>query len=238
LGPSLDFCYASCAPLATYSLAAVQGGSPVLRTIVLIFGTLALPLQWNVQAQEFSADIVNLKQSQPMTAKVYVSKDRMRFEGMDPSRAMGPTALIFDEAQNKRVILLAQRHMYMDLPIAMTPPAALQIVRVSDVNDACSQWRKAAEQLKTSGKFGTCSKIGGESVNGRDAIKYQASSTDGETNYAWIDTKLHYVVKWETPGKGVEMRNIQEGTQPASLFEIPADYSKFDMGGMMQKQPH
>jgi hypothetical protein len=33
------------------------------------------------------------------------------------------------------------------------------------------------------------------------------------------------------------VRNIQEGSQPASLFEVPAGYTKFDMGGAM-KQPH
>ena len=32
-----------------------------------------------------------------------------------------------------------------------------------------------------------------------------------------------------------EMQNIKEGPQPASLFEIPAGYTKMDMGGMMQK---
>ena len=34
---------------------------------------------------------------------------------------------------------------------------------------------------------------------------------------------------------GGELRNIQEGTQPASLFAIPAGYTKMDMGGMMQR---
>jgi hypothetical protein len=33
------------------------------------------------------------------------------------------------------------------------------------------------------------------------------------------------------------LRNIQEGTQPASLFEIPDGFTKMDLGGMMQ-QPH
>jgi len=32
------------------------------------------------------------------------------------------------------------------------------------------------------------------------------------------------------------MRNIQEGAQPASLFEIPAGYTKMDMGSMMQQK--
>jgi hypothetical protein len=35
----------------------------------------------------------------------------------------------------------------------------------------------------------------------------------------------------------MELRNIQEGSQPASLFEIPAGYTKFDMGGAMRQRP-
>jgi hypothetical protein len=32
-----------------------------------------------------------------------------------------------------------------------------------------------------------------------------------------------------------ELRNIQEGTQSATRFEIPAGYSKMDIGNMMQQ---
>jgi len=42
-------------------------------------------------------------------------------------------------------------------------------------------------------------------------------------------------VKWEGKNASWELRNIQEGSQPASLFEVPAGYTKFDMGSMMQR---
>ena len=45
-----------------------------------------------------------------------------------------------------------------------------------------------------------------------------------------------FPVKWDGKNGGGEMQNIQEGPQPASLFEIPAGYTKMDMGGMMQQQ--
>ena len=31
-----------------------------------------------------------------------------------------------------------------------------------------------------------------------------------------------------------ELQNIKEGSQPDSLFAIPSDYQKFDMGNMMR----
>ena len=51
----------------------------------------------------------------------------------------------------------------------------------------------------------------------------------------WIDRKLRFLVKTESAkGRGMELRNIQEGPQQASLFEIPAGYKKIEMGDMMK----
>ena len=54
----------------------------------------------------------------------------------------------------------------------------------------------------------------------------------------WLDPKLRFPVKWQGKDGSGEMRNIQEGPQPASLFEVPAGYTKMDMGGMMQQRQH
>jgi hypothetical protein len=208
----------------------------MLRSTVRIVCLLALPLAASLAlAQEFSADIVNLKESKMNMTKVYVGKDKVRVETGARPGSYGPGAFIIDEAQNRRIGLLTEQHMYIEAPPTMTAPIA-QFWRVSDVNDACPQWKKAAEHMKTSNKFGTCTKIGSDSVDGRSAVKYQGTSTDGKTSYIWVDTKLHYVVKEEGDNRGLELRNIQEGTQPASLFEVPSGYTKFDMGGMMQQR--
>jgi len=45
-------------------------------------------------------------------------------------------------------------------------------------------------------------------------------------------------VKWQGKNDGGELHDIQEGSQPASLFEIPAGYTKMDMGSMMQQRQH
>ncbi len=53
-----------------------------------------------------------------------------------------------------------------------------------------------------------------------------------ETN--WIDKKLHVPIKsLHADGTSWELQNLKEGAQPATLFEIPSGYQKFDMGGMM-----
>src|SRR5689334_1885311 len=51
------------------------------------------------------------------------------------------------------------------------------------------------------------------------------------------DPKLRFVVKWlNDKGDGTELRNIQEGSQDARLFQVPPDYHKFDMQQMMQQR--
>jgi hypothetical protein len=53
----------------------------------------------------------------------------------------------------------------------------------------------------------------------------------------WIDPKLRFVVKWlDDKGDGTELRNIQEGSQDARLFQVPPDFHKFDMQQMMQQR--
>ena len=160
----------------------------------------------------------------------------MRFEVASENAAMGPSAIIFDEARHSYILVMAERHMYMDAPLPMVKPIITNYWRVQDVGDACPAWKKTSEEAGTDKNWGSCTKIGSDTLNGRSTVKYEGVSKKGEKMHVWVDTKLHVVVK--TDEGGFELRNIQEGSQPASLFEIPAGYTKFDMGGMMQRQQH
>ena len=118
----------------------------------------------------------------------------------------------------------------------MVKPLMTHYWRVPDVNDACPGWKKTAEQAGTYKNWGSCTKMGSDSLNGRSTVKYEGVSNQGEKSHIWVDTKLRCVVKTDEAAGGFELRNIHEGAQPASLFEVPAGYTKFDLGGMM-KQP-
>ena len=188
-------------------------------------------------AQEFSADVFNQRQDKAVLHKVYATKGKIRFEVESMNAAMGPSAVILDEAKNNYIVIMAERHMYMDAPQMMVRPLANKFWRVQDVNDACPQWKKTAEEGGVAQNWGSCTKIGSDTVNGRSTVKYEGVSSKGEKGYVWIDTKLHCVIKTDGgTGGGIELRNIQEGSQPASLFEVPSGYTKFDMGAMMQRQ--
>jgi hypothetical protein len=80
----------------------------------------------------------------------------------------------------------------------------------------------------------TCTKVGTENVNDRDCDKWEFTSKVSAAKYwVWIDQKSRIAVKTLTAdGTTVEMRNIQEGAQPDSLFQVPPGFRKMDLGGL------
>jgi len=195
--------------------------------------TVLLIASYALAQAEFSANIVNTsKDGNPVQAKIYFAKDKIRFEPAEKSqRGMGG-AFIVNLATQTSTVLMDQQHMYMEMPAQMANQRnAYNFFRTGDVDNACSDWL----QLPAN-KGGTCHKIGSETVNGRSTVKYEGTNAKGETGTVWLDPKLRFPVKWQNKNGSGELHDIQEGTQPASLFEIPAGYTKFDMGSMMQRQ--
>jgi len=180
---------------------------------------------------EFSAQVFDNQKSEPQ-AKVYFGKDKVRFESAkkDPR---GGGALIMNLATQSSTVIMDQQHMYMEMPAQMAAQRnTYHFFRTGDVDSACSDW-----MAQSWNKGGTCHKVGSDTVNGRSTVKYEGTNSRGEPGAVWLDPKLRFPVKWEGKNGGGELRNIQEGSQPASLFEIPAGYTKFDMGAMMKQQP-
>jgi hypothetical protein len=171
------------------------------------------------------------KPDHPTNGKMYFSKDKVRFESAkkDPR---GGGAVIINLATQTTTVFMDQMHMYMEMS-AQTggQRTAYNFFRTGDVEAACSDWMQLAQN-----KGGSCHKVGNETVNGRSTVKYESTNANGDTGDVWLDPKLRFPVKWQGKNAGWELHNIQEGTQPASLFEIPAGYTKMDMGGMMQRQ--
>jgi len=184
---------------------------------------------------EFSAEIVDLqKPGAPTQAKMYFGKDKMRIE----SQAGGPRsggAVIMNYATQTATVLMAQQHMYMEMPAQAQSQRmgyASAFFRAGDVENACGDWQKMGHQ------GASCHKVGSESVSGRNTVKYETTNAGGDVSHFWLDPKLRFPVKWQGKNSDGELRNIQEGAQPASLFEIPAGFNKMEIPGGMMQQPH
>ena len=206
----------------------------MLRSMIRAFCavTLLMIASLALAQTEFSADIVNTEKSEGPQAKVYFGKDKIRFEPMkkDPR---GGGALIVDLSSQTSTVLMEEQHMYMQLPQQMANQRNMyHFFRAGDVENACTDWL-----AQSWNKGGSCHKVGNETVNGRSTVKYEGTNSKGESGTMWLDPTLRFPVKWQgRNGSAGELQNIKEGSQPASLFEIPSGYTKFDMGAMMQKQ--
>jgi hypothetical protein len=195
-----------------------------------------------VHAQEFSADLVNTRpgENTEHSAKIYVGKNKIRMESGQERENRG--AFIIDGNTNSTIILVPERKMYIESLPDQAPGAQgfkniQAFMRPADPNNACPQWEAAMASMKDSeNKITSCRKLGTDVVNGRTAVKYQGTNSKGETGYVWVDPKLRFFLKWEGKDGGAELRNIKEGSQAASLFEVPSDYTKFDMGSMMRNR--
>lgn len=179
---------------------------------------------------DFSADVFDTQKSDTVAqARIYATKDKLRFEPARKEARGG--AFIMNLTTQTSVVLIDQQRMYMEMPTQMAAQRnAYSLFRAGDVENACSSWESVGKN-----KGGSCHKIGHDTVNGRSAIKYEGTNANGDTGTFWVDPKIAFPIKWQGKNSGGELRNIQEGTQPASLFEVPAGYNKLDMGGMMQQ---
>jgi hypothetical protein len=187
----------------------------ILRTLLaldVLAGTALAQVQ-------FSADVVNLANANnPFQTKVFAIQDKLRFQQEKDSQLK--SIMIVNLAAGTSIVLMPQQHLYVEQSRPQIPGQGVTFFQPKDVNDGCGEWRKVARS-----QIGKCRKIGSESVNGRDTLKYESVSK-GETTYVWLDTKLHFPVKWQGPVSTSELRNIHEGPQPAELFEIPAGYTR------------
>jgi len=206
----------------------------MVRSVARILCVAAFLLFANfVLAQaDFSANIVNLQKSDSPSVKVYFTKDKMRAETQN-TNPHGGGAFIMNFASQRSIVLMPQQHMYMEMP-AQTQSQRLgySFFESGNVEEACGDWQKVRNN-----QGGSCRKVGDESVNGRNAVKYETTNANGDTGYFWLDPKLRFPVKWQTKNSSGELRDIQEGSQPASLFEAPAGFTKMQMpAGMTMPQ--
>jgi len=123
-------------------------------------------------AQDFSADValsdgkMNAASVKADTAshdlsKLFVSQDKVRLEMGGSTR----TVLLLNGAEQTAYALFPSKKEYEPLAGGLS-----EYFRVSDAENACSDWQKASAQKID------CEKVGKEVVDGRQTIKYRNKS--------------------------------------------------------------
>lgn len=182
--------------------------------------------------EDFSGEIVDTSKgaATERKTKIYATKDKIRFE--PESEGAQGTAVVVNLTTHVSDAIMPARKMYMEFAQAQTPEMQRwnrALFRPSDVNDACAEWLKLPQN-----RGGSCKNLGNETVNGRSTVKFEGTNAKGETGYAWMDKKIAFPVKWQEENNSWELQNVKEGSQPSTLFEIPAGYQKFQMPAGMQ----
>jgi Domain of unknown function (DUF4412) len=157
------------------------------------------------------------------TGQVYVGSGHIR---MNIDSGGHATALITDLATQTTDILLVEQQMYIEnkagrMP-ARGPGSGTQDLKPYNPQNPCANQPDI-----------TCKKIGVEEVSGRTCDHWQITDKQNRVTDLWIDQKLSFPVKVTTKDSSMLLTNIKEGQPDAGLFQIPADYHKLDMGGML-----
>ena len=191
------------------------------KAITLVAALVLALMSTTTQAQEFSANVVyfdtNVKAPADAsagaahpTSKLYVSGDKIRLE----TNGITGIVLLTDRQEHTAVALQPGRKFFE--PLASGPS---QYFRVENPDDACPAWQSVADQKIV------CEKVGPETVNGRETMKYQNKSvSETAITAVWIDKTLKFVIKWQSAGTGAELRNIKEEKLAADLFAVPSNY--------------
>jgi hypothetical protein len=173
-------------------------------------------------AQEFSADVVYIATPKPVAptagaaitpaqSKLYVSKKRMRLE----THGVTGTILLVNAEEHSVIALFPRQKSFQQLPSGPS-----EYFWVEDAEKACPDWEKASDQKIN------CEKVGHETVDGRQVVKYEnKGASNAAISAVWIDPSLKFVIKWEGTGAGAELHNIREAPQAADLFTVPSAFA-------------
>jgi hypothetical protein len=196
----------------------------VCLLFILIAGSFALAQVPSIPP--FSADMkTSGSGGHDSTGKMYWGGSRIR---MDMNSQGQNVSMINDMPKKTGYMIMHQQRMYMEITAGnpMSQRMRAPDIKPYDPANPCA-----------SREGYTCKKVGTETVNGRSCDKWEITGPQSKQT-VWIDQKLHFPIRSvSSDGNTMDLTNVKEGSQPASLFEVPAGYSKMDLGGMMGGQP-
>lgn len=167
--------------------------------------------------EPFSAD---LKVTSPsgeelMSGKWYLAWPKLRMDVTDLKYHVTAFTII-DYSMKTAISLLPQFHTYTE--IQLNDPRIPKNVPLTAIfgDNPCADhpdW--------------TCTNTGTENLSGRLTQVWDITRSDNKHGTEWIDTKLHFAIKYTGQEGTFELSNIEEGQQPApTLFQVPPGYKK------------
>ncbi len=199
----------------------------VFRLVMLGMMALSFPGAALARAAQFSADLIGMNAAgkpDTQSGKIFVAKSDVHIETPDQPAGF----FIVQGDRSAAYLVRPAQHLYMD---AAQSSLLIQLLVPVDPNDPCRQWQAMAaiSGAAANGGLWRCERLGAEKIDARDAVRYRATSPQNQSIESWIDRRLGFPIRLKMPdGTRIDLANIRQGPQAADLFEIPADYRKFD----------
>jgi len=177
-------------------------------------------IQAQTKVQSFSADQVKVMGKRTTTGRVYSDGKAVRIEGQD---ARGQASITILRPDQKAVWVLT--------------PASKTYMDMGGLGEASMDLAKSAEGAKIERQ-----PLGSEQIGAYRCDKYRVQATlEGRvyTSLEWDAKELDGFPVKQAGEKGEwskEYSNVRLGPQNPSLFELPADYKKIDLGGLFSKR--
>jgi len=214
-------------------------------TASALLGILALAEP--ARAQQFSAELVFADvEGHPtgVAGKLRVASDRVRIETPD----LPDGFLLVSRNPDAAYFVRPAQRVFME---AKQSSRLTQLFVTLDPEDPCPRWQAAAELARVPDPDAPerqdglhdaprtqwrCERIGRETIAGRDTIRYQAVLPQGGRRDGWIDPLLRFPLRIDADdGTRLALKNIVEAPQPATAFEIPSGYGKFDPRELIER---
>jgi hypothetical protein len=184
------------------------------------------------QAQQFSAEIMIMKDkgATAPAGTVYVAGGKERIE--TPEHTDG--FFVIDGVAPTAYFVQPSARQFMD---AGQSSRLTQIFVPVDPDNPCLQW-EAMATLAGAQDHGAwhCERVGQETIDGSSAIAYRATSASGREVLGWVDPMRKFPLRIKAEdGTVFEVGNLHDQPQAAELFEIPANFRKFDPRALIDR---
>lgn len=221
--------------------------TPLLLACALVLPSLA-------RAAEFegtvSMKIVEPRgTTMPMTLKLKSGKARMEFQAEKMTGAM-----ILDHAKQEMIMLMPDQRMYMVHSLANMPGQATaedpadetkvektgetEEILGYDTTKYVTRTKEGTTEVWITDELGTFMGLAPRTPMGPGARTRAAAAQEAwEKHFRGKEAFPLRAITKSNDGKEVvrmEVTNVTKEQLPAALFEPPAGYQKFDMGGMMR----
>ena len=181
------------------------------RKIAVLIVPFLIALSSSSLAQ-FTADMIQTKDGETTTSKIYVENPFYCFEVKEEGEK---TIVIVNQQEKTTTLLIPVDKMYMEMGSRSMVGAA---------NDVFQSINKLTETTEPS-------LVGTETIQGYECKKYIVTREGQNIMVYWQSPDLGFPIKVvnEIAGSTMELTNIQEGDVDDSMFIIPSDYQKMNM---------